>query len=293
MREVRRLIRRYGPSEAPVLIIGETGTGKELVARALHEASRRRSGPLVPVNCAAVPSALFESEVFGSVRGAYTGAEGDRPGLVGAASGGTLFLDEVGDLPGEAQAKLLRLLEAGTYRPVGAAHEVEADLRILAAMNQDLEPAVDSGAFRLDLYYRLNVLRVHLPALRDRRADIPLLVDHFLRKHEASARRPTEEALAQLMAWSWPGNVRELEHAVQRSLLRGGSGALSEFELVQGPEPAAPRSGSEPPASELLLQLLSRHRGRLAPVAQALGVSIRTVQRRLRELNVRPRDFRS
>jgi DNA-binding NtrC family response regulator len=294
MHEVRRQIGEYGPSDAPVLITGETGTGKELVARALHEVSPRGGARFVAVNCAAIAPSLFESEVFGSVHGAYTGAGRDREGLVGAARGGTLFLDEIGELAPPAQAKLLRLLEAGSYRAVGASDEREADLRILAATNCGLEQAVARGEFRSDLYYRLHVLRIHLPPLRERRGDIPQLVEHFMARSrvDRSGRRATPEAVARLLVHAWPGNVRELEHTVERTLLAGGTGLVTRFDLGswgEFTEWESPRHGM---GAARLSELLRSHRGRLGPVARELGVSIRTVQRRLKELGLQLRDFR-
>jgi len=288
--DVRARIRGYGPAEAPVLVLGETGTGKELVAQALHRASARSKAPFVPVNCAAIAAGLFESEVFGSVRGAYTGAVTDRPGLVGGAEGGTLFLDEVSELPLEAQAKLLRLLESGAYRPVGAARELRADVRVIAAANRDLREAVRAGQLRSDLFYRLNVLRIHLPPLRERKEDVPALVDHFLRRFagQGPPARPTPEALASLLAYPWPGNVRELEHVVQRTLLHRGPGPLHGFDL--GREGDAPEPCPDPSA-ETLAALLEHWRGRLGPVARELGVSVRTVQRRIKRLGIRREEF--
>jgi transcriptional regulator with PAS, ATPase and Fis domain len=218
--EVRDLVERYGAGEACVLICGETGTGKELVAHAVHRASARRAGPFVPVNCAAIAASIFESEVFGSVRGAFTGAVRDHGGLIGAARGGTLFLDEVGELSLALQAKLLRLLEDGSYRRVGATHEAKADVRVVAATNRDLLTASEAGTFRTDLFFRLDVLRITIPPLRERRGDIPLLANHFLSTlaRGRSLRQPTSGALRQLVAYPWPGNVRELKHTVERTL---------------------------------------------------------------------------
>jgi DNA-binding NtrC family response regulator len=293
IREIRRLIQEWGPHEVPVLISGETGTGKELVAQGLHHASARARRPFVTVNCAAITSSLFEAEVFGSMRGAFTGATRDRRGLVGAANAGTLFLDEVGELPWDAQAKLLRLVEEGRYRPVGAARESRADVRVLAATNRNLQEAVESGEFRPDLYYRLNVLRVHIAPLRERPEDIPLLANHFLAERTAEREQPspTPAAIAKLMAWSWPGNARELKHVVERTYLRCRGGTIVAFDLddVDVRQPATRHSVTP----EALKELLTRHRGRLGPVANELCVSVRTLQRRMKELDLRPRDFRT
>lgn len=310
--EVRRLIESYGACEAPVLIYGETGTGKELVADALHRASARRSGPFVPINCAAISASIFESEVFGNVRGAYTGAVRDNGGLVGAARGGTLFLDEVGELGPGPQAKLLRLLEDGSYRKVGAAREAKADVRIVAATNRDLLAACQASEFRTDLFFRLDVLRIEVPPLRERRSDIPPLVEHFLSAMARSGvpREPTSEALKQLIAYPWPGNVRELRHTVERTLAHRGSGRIGRFELRArfiGPIPErgltterglTPKRGSTPEndASQItlerLIEALERHRGGVADAAREFDVSVRTIQRRMAKLGLRGRDFR-
>lgn len=288
---VRRSIDQYGPTSAPVLISGETGTGKELVARALHDASTVADGPFVATNCAAISPMLFESELFGSTRGAYTGAVRDRAGLVGAAAAGTLFLDETGDLPLAAQAKLLRLLEGGEYRPVGTARALRTGARVIAATNRDLRQAVLDGSFRADLYYRLNVLRIPIPPLRERRSDIPLLVDHFIAMSSQPERRPTPEAMLDLMTFPWPGNVRELRHTIERTLVQGGTGEIRHFDLETGAEgsPVAAEAIGITPFR--LSESLARHSGRLAPVAREFGVSVRTIQRRMKDFGLERRDF--
>jgi two-component system response regulator PilR (NtrC family) len=289
MLAVRKLIARYGASQAAVLILGETGTGKELVARALHGASSRAEAPFVALNCAAVSTALFESELFGSLRGSYTGSQHDREGLVQAASGGTLFLDEVGELPRDVQAKLLRFLESHRFRPVGATAERTANVRLLAATNSDLRAAAGRGEFRSDLYFRLNVLQIRVPPLRERPEDIPVLVDHFLREDDGPPRRVAPEAMRQLRSWSWPGNVRELRHAVQRTL------AQSEDDVIAGFDLAADRPGTDESGSvelRVLEAALVRHAGRLAPVAAELGFSVRTVQRRIKDCGLHLGDYR-
>ncbi|WP_432821333.1 sigma-54-dependent transcriptional regulator [Trichloromonas sp.] len=216
MQQVFEIVRRVAASEATVLIGGESGTGKELIARAIHSGSERHDGPFVPVNCAAIPRELLESELFGHLRGAFTGAVKDRKGKFELADGGTLFLDEVGELPVELQPKLLRALQEREIEPVGGSVR-KVDVRVVAATNRDLEVAIDDGGFREDLYYRLAVIPVHLPPLRERRADIPLLVRHFLGKHGNVA--CSAAALAALNAYGWPGNVRELENAVERMVI--------------------------------------------------------------------------
>jgi two-component system response regulator HydG len=234
MRAVRDMIRRFAGTAAPVLILGETGTGKTAIARALHLESPRSERRFVSVNCAALPEALLESELFGHVKGAFTGAAASRPGLLSEARGGTLFLDEVGEIPQGLQAKLLHLLEHSAVRPVGSDKEVAVDVRIMAATNRDLRTAVRQGAFREDLMYRLDVLSITAPPLRDRREDLPQLVAHFLA--ESIARYPVSlvkrfstEAMAVLAAHAWPGNIRELAHTIQRSASPDGHGARRPF----------------------------------------------------------------
>ena len=209
--------------EANVLIVGETGTGKELYARAIHYGSARAGRPFMPVNCGAIPAELVENELFGHIRGAFTSASSLQVGLIEEASGGTLFLDEIDCLPVHAQVKLLRFLQEKEYRPLGSSRMRRADVRVVAASNLNLEEAVDTGKVRQDLFYRLNIISLTLPPLRDRREDIPLLARHFLAKYsrefDSAVRDFTDEALNMLMVYSWPGNVRELEHAVERAIV--------------------------------------------------------------------------
>ena len=291
MQIVRQRIRDFGRAEATVLIGGETGTGKELAARALHAASPRAAGPFVAINCAALPPELVESELFGSIRGAFTGAIHTRPGLFEAARGGTLLLDEIGELPRSAQAKLLRVLEAGSYRPLGAVREKQAEARVLAATNRDLAKLCASGEFRLDLYYRVAVLRIELPPLRERRADIPGLVQHFIARAGRPPQAIAPEAMARLLAHGWPGNVRELRSVVERMLLHADGGAESAFE-PEGWIETAPAAAPTRPGSAESVRVLLEHRGRLAAAAAALGVSPRTLQRRLRAGGLSARSVR-
>ncbi len=217
--KVLDVVRKVADSDATVLITGESGTGKELVAKALHVASSRRSAPFVAINCAAIPRDLLESELFGHLKGAFTGAVRDKQGKFQQADGGTLFLDEVGELPVELQPKLLRALQEREVEPVGGSVVQKLDVRVVAATNSDLEEAIVAGTFREDLYYRLAVIPVHLPPLRERREDIPLLLRHFAVKHGGAGVTFAPEALAVLQAYVWPGNIRELENMVERLLL--------------------------------------------------------------------------
>lgn len=235
MQQVFDIVRRVADTEATVLLLGESGTGKELVARAIHNGSTRADKPFVPVNCAAIPHDLLESELFGHVRGAFTGAVRDRPGKFQAADGGTLFLDEVGELPVALQPKLLRALQEREVEPVGGRTQ-KVDVRVVAATNRHLAEEVAAGAFREDLYYRLAVIPVHLPALRDRREDIAVLVRHFLKKHGGQHVEVSDALLKKLSDYAWPGNVRELENWVERSLILRRTDALdvADFQPMQG-----------------------------------------------------------
>ena len=221
--KLRQLIERVARTEATVLICGESGTGKEVVARAIHMLSARRDHAFVPVNCAAIPHDLLESEMFGHERGAFTGASGHRQGLFAMANGGTLFLDEISEMPPALQAKLLRVLEDGVVRPVGSDRGFQVDVRVVAASNTDLGMAVKRGAFREDLYYRIQVIPMTLAPLRERRSDIPILIEHFLQ--QAHERMPghnitiSREAMVHLWSYDWPGNVRELENMIERLLI--------------------------------------------------------------------------
>ncbi|USX28470.1 sigma-54 dependent transcriptional regulator [Oxalobacteraceae bacterium OTU3CINTB1] len=229
--EMRAIFKRIGlvaDSDNSVLVLGETGTGKELVAQALHQNSARAAGPFVAVNCAAIPAELLESELFGHVKGAFSGATGDRPGRFREADGGTLFLDEIGDMALPTQAKILRVLQEREVTPLGARHSERVDLRVVAATHRDLEAEVAAGTFRADLWYRLQVITITLPPLRERAGDVTLLAAHFLRGRAAGhAKRLSEAALGALEAHDWPGNVRELRNTIQRAI------ALSEGDLIE------------------------------------------------------------
>lgn len=223
MREIYDLTRQVAPTSATVLLTGETGTGKELIARALHELSPRATGPFIRVNCGALSDSLLESELFGHVKGAFTSAVENRTGRFEAAHGGTIFLDEINSVSYKLQVKLLRVLQEHEFERVGDTRTIEVDCRVVAATNRDLLDEIDAARFREDLYYRLNVIPIYLPALRERPDDIPLLVDHFIKTYAAQngkpLRKPTEEALAALKGYSWPGNVRELQNYVERAIV--------------------------------------------------------------------------
>ncbi len=233
MQRVFSVLTRLQESQIDVLLTGESGTGKDLVARSLHYQSPRKEGPFVPVNCAALPDQLLESELFGYVRGAFTDARGDKKGLFVEAHGGTLFLDEVGELPLAVQAKLLREIEDKEIRPLGATKSEKVDVRIIAATNRDLKQAVAEGKFREDLFYRLNVIEIHLPPLRERPEDVPVLIQHFMERstQPTQAKRFSAEALRVLLTYDWPGNVRELKNAVERALVLCQGEEITEADL--------------------------------------------------------------
>ncbi len=287
------LVARVAPAEATVLLLGESGTGKELVARAIHDASRRADRPFVAVDCSGLPETLFESEIFGHEKGAFTGATTRRVGLVEAARGGTLFLDEVGDIPLGIQVKLLRLLETGAYRSVGAVEPRQADIRLVSATHRDLLGMVAAGSFRQDLYYRLNTFPVELPPLRERTGDIPLLARSLLARVAPERRLGiADETLAALGRHRFPGNVRELRNVLERaSLLCDGDTVLVEhlpadlrgLPPVFRPAPAGAAADPADPDAALLAALV-RHRGNRRSLARDLGLSERTLYRRIRGL---------
>jgi two-component system NtrC family response regulator len=231
MEKVFQVVAKVADSEASVLITGESGTGKELVARSIHTNSGRRNGPFVAINCAAIPRDLLESELFGHVKGAFTGAIKDKTGKFALAEGGTLFLDEVGELPLELQPKLLRALQERVVEPVGGTSELKLDVRVVAATNRDVEQSIAEGTFREDLYYRLAVIPLHLPPLRQRRDDIPLLLRHFCAKHNTASVSFAPESLKLLTCYAWPGNVRELENTVERLLIMRNGDIITAEEL--------------------------------------------------------------
>ena len=297
LHEAIRKVPRLGASEANVLITGETGTGKELFARAVHYASARRERPFVPINCGALPDTLFENELFGHEKGAYTDASTAGVGLLAVAEHGSLFLDEVDSLSPASQAKLLRVMQDREYRPLGSQRSFRADVRIIAATNTPLDERMAARQFRADLYYRLNVLTLRLPTLSERRDDIPILARHFLtrfaREAGRSAPRLSAEAVHCLMDYHWPGNVRDLESVIQRAfvLSDGPLLAASSIDLPgSASSPTAPSAGSSLPIADAmheferqyLASVLSRHNGNVSRAATAAGKDRRTFQRLLR-----------
>jgi DNA-binding NtrC family response regulator len=293
MESVLGLARRVAATDATVLIVGETGTGKEVLARYIHRASGRATGPFVAVNCSALPESLAESELFGHERGAFTGAIGRRAGLFEAASGGTLVLDEVSEIPLALQAKLLRVLQEKEVIRVGTTSATPVDVRVIAVSNRDLRSEVREGRFRQDLFYRLNVVCLRVPPLRERAADIPLLARYFLQRyaaaHGSQATGFTHAGLDWLLSHRWPGNVRELENVVQRAVIMTPEGEIGpehltlESTAVEVSAPAAPGRTIADVERELILSTLGRLNGNRTSTAKALGISVRTIRNRLRE----------
>ena len=294
MQRVYKLIEKVSQHTYPVLILGESGTGKELVARSVHFSGPRRQKPFVPVDCSALVPTLIESELFGYVKGAFTGALHSRQGLLEAADQGTLFLDEIGDLPVDLQAKLLRVLQEREVKPVGAIERININVRVIAATNRDLEVAIRSGGFRQDLYFRLNVVQIKLPPLRERKSDIPLLLNSFLEKFcdpERTVRTISEEAMRRLMAYDWPGNVRELENAVERAVALGSGPILQVGDLPSNlqysPVERAPESDEIVPLEEIerraIFRALRETSGDKLAAARLLGIGKTTLYRKLKQ----------
>jgi DNA-binding NtrC family response regulator len=314
MLELEKLIERLAPRRISVLVLGETGTGKELVARDLHRLSRRSTGPLKIVNCAAIPESLLESVLFGHIKGAFTGAVRDRPGVFAQAHAGTLFLDEVGELSAGAQAALLRALDTGRICPVGGSDELEVDVRVVAATHRDLASMAESGSFRLDLFHRLNGVSLRVPALRERRDEIQVLAEHFIAHLHDSASPPprlSRAALSHLLAHPWPGNVRELRNVIERAMALCDGDTL-EVQALQGEPPAATSCKPVPVAAtlpadlsaerelalrpsleaheiDLIREALRRTSGNQRRAADLLQLPLRTLERKLKLLGPRAR----
>jgi DNA-binding NtrC family response regulator len=307
LKDVLEKVRKVAVRDISVLITGESGTGKELIAQAVHHNSPRRAGRFVAINCAALPQSLLESELFGFRRGAFTGAKEDRQGLLEAADGGTVFLDEVGNLPMEVQKTLLRFLQEREFLRLGDTAPRKVDVRILSATNADLRAATRAGAFREDLFYRLNAVNIHLPPLRERAGDIPLLAAHFIRRQNAkfgtAVKGFTPEALAAAVAYPWPGNVRELRNAVEGSLALEpgdlvGLEVLSQFIEVPGGGDEAAGGGESGFATafnrfeeEYFRGLLRRAHGNAEAAAAEAGINLATLYRKIKKHGIRKEDF--
>ena len=298
MKEVRLTIAKLARSQAPIYISGESGVGKELAAKLIHEQGPRSKALFVPVNCGAIPSELMESEFFGHKKGSFTGANADKQGLFQAASGGTLFLDEIAELPAHMQVKLLRAIQEKKIRPVGENKEVSVDVRILSATHKDLGALVEDGKFRQDLYYRINVIELHIPPLRERPEDIPVLVEYLLSRYSAMDTRISDEGMQALMAYSYPGNVRELENILERALTlsEGGEIGVEDLKLPQATEAIKPASvGSsdinldqylEQVEKDIIVDALEKTKWNKTAAARLLGVSFRALRYRLQKLGL-------
>jgi DNA-binding NtrC family response regulator len=305
MQEVYGIIDKVAATPSTVLITGESGTGKELIAQALHDQSLRPGKPLIKVNCAAIPSNLIESELFGHEKGAFTGAITSKPGRFELADEGTLFLDEVGAIAPEVQVKLLRAIQSGEFERVGGIRSKKVDVRLIAATNRDLRQAVEDGEFRDDLYYRLNVVQVHLPPLRERRSDIPLLIDHFLAKFNVrlgrSVQSVDEEAGQRLLSYDWPGNIRELENAIERCILFSEGEAITVSDLppeirdrrlsqpLEGDTSlkAQVRAAAERVERDLIIKALNQTKGNVTHAARLLKISRKSLQNKMKEFGLR------
>jgi DNA-binding NtrC family response regulator len=297
MESVYKVIGKVSQHDYPVLVLGESGTGKELVARSVHFSSPRKERPFVPVDCSSLTPTLIESELFGYVKGAFTGALQSKQGLLESAQGGTLFLDEIGDMPIDMQAKLLRALQEQEIKPVGSTERKRINVRIIAATNRDLEAAIRSGAFRQDLFFRLNVVQIKLPPLRDRKNDVPLLVTSFLERlspPEAPPRTISEDAMLRLMAYDWPGNVRELENAVARAVALGSGPIVHVGDLPSNlhypTSERAPERDELLPLEELerraIIRMLRETKGDKLAAARLLGIGKTTLYRKLKQYHM-------
>jgi two-component system response regulator HydG len=294
MQRVYKTIEKVSAHEYPVLVLGESGTGKELIARSLHLMGPRKDGPFVPVDCSSFVQTLIESELFGYVKGAFTGAMQSKQGLLEAGNGGTVFLDEIGDMPTDLQARLLRALQEKEIKPVGSTERRRIDVRIVAATNRDLESAIRTGAFRQDLYFRLNVVQIKLPPLRDRKSDIPLLVTAFLEKYSASeeaVRTVSPDTMRRLMAYDWPGNVRELENAIERAVAMSSGPVIHVADLPSNLHYATservPLRDEILPLEELerraILRTLRETNDDKLAAARMLGIGKTTLYRKLKQ----------
>jgi DNA-binding NtrC family response regulator len=301
-RKICEVIEQIAPSRSTVLITGESGTGKELVAGLIHRLSPRAERPLITMSAAALPATLLEAELFGYEKGAFTGAQQRKPGRFELADGGTLFLDEIGEMPPEVQVKFLRVLQDGTFERLGGTHTLQVDVRVVAATNKDLAQEVEAQRFRLDLYYRLNVITLHLPPLRERREDIPLLVGHFLRKYAEQNRKAVtsiqQRALQCLQAYDWPGNVRELENVIERAVVLAQAPTIGIAELpdqLQQKKPVLPSddqlilSASATLADierAAIAHALQQSGGNRQAAARALNIGVATLYRKLKEYHI-------
>jgi two-component system, NtrC family, nitrogen regulation response regulator NtrX len=306
MAQLREQVAMAAPTNGRVLVFGENGTGKELVARSIHALSRRRSGPFIEVNCAAIPEELIESELFGHVRGAFTGAVSDRRGRFEVADGGTIFLDEIGDMSLKTQAKVLRVLQEQVVEPLGSTQRVKVDVRVIAATNKDLPSAIRAGQFREDLYFRLNVIPIYVPPLRARQTDVPLLFDHFMtglaEEYGRRAKGLAPEAAARLQRYAWPGNVRELRNVIERLMIMVPGDTITAADLsflgrqasaddaaTTTPEPLEPLHRARDRFERAyILKALAEQHGNMSRTAEVLGVERSNLYRKMRAFGITP-----
>jgi two-component system NtrC family response regulator len=294
MQAVFNFVRKVAPTTAPVLILGESGTGKEMVAQALHRRSPRKSGPFIAINCSAIPESLLESELFGHEKGAFTGAHTQRKGHIEMAAGGTLFLDEIGELPAAVQVKLLRFLQEKRFQRVGGRQEIQSDTRVIAATNRNLQESVTHGVFREDLYFRLAVVVVKVPPLRDRGDDVDMVAREFLRRYALEHGNPTltfsPDALRAVERHSWPGNVRELQNRVQRAVIMADGKRVTADDLELGMLAEQPqqtlKEARETVEREIVQEALRRHRGKITSAAVELGISRPTLYELMEKLGI-------
>jgi DNA-binding NtrC family response regulator len=290
MLEILKTVKKVAVSDFPIVVYGESGVGKELVARAIHDASPRADGPFIPLNCGAIPETMLESELFGHEKGAFTGAHEKKLGLLEIANNGTLFLDEIGELPPALQVKLLRVIETSRFFRVGGVKEVRVDVKFVSASNKDLRAEVDKGTFRADLYYRISALTLHIPPLRERKEDIPVLVEHFMKKNPAfKQKRFSADALRILSRYAWPGNVRELQNVVHRTLLLTHEDVIVECDLpsdLVACRGAVGKSLAEM-EKEHILAVLRETGGHRGKAAEILGIDPKTLYRKLSDYGVK------
>ncbi len=290
MREILETVKKVAVSDFPIVIYGESGTGKELVARAIHDASPRTDGPFIPLNCGAIPGTMIESELFGHEKGAFTGAHERKLGLLEIAGNGTLFLDEIGELPLSLQVKLLRVIETSRFFRVGGVKEVRVSVKFISASNKDIKAEVEKGAFRADLYYRISALTLHIPPLRERREDIPVLIEHFRKKNPAFKQKQfSSEALKALSRYAWPGNVRELQNVVHRTLLLSHENRIAECDLPADLVPCRKESSKRlvDVEKEHILDVLRDSDGHRGRAAETLGIDPKTLYRKLQDYGVK------
>ena len=307
--DIKKTIKKIAPTNSTVLITGESGTGKELVARAIHNLSLRKNEPFSAVNCAAIPDTLIESELFGYEKGAFTGATSSKEGIIGATNKGTLFLDEISELSPAVQAKLLRLIQNKEFKPLGSSEVISVDIRIIAATNKVVEQEIKSGRFREDLYYRLNVIPINIPPLRERKTDIPVLIEHFIKKynhiHSKQINKLDDGALSLLMKYNWPGNVRQLESVIERTILLTEGDTITRDDLpleikttpidINKYEFELPDTGINfyELEREIIIKAMKKSDGVIAKAASLLGMSYRTLQYRLEKFGISKRTEQS